>query len=164
MAVAGVLVIGGVAGWAGSGGAVVNAPIAHLVVNEVDYDNVGTDTQEFVEIFNGTGADIPLADYAVVLVNGGNNLEYARTMLAEAGSCLRKGRYLVIADKAVVPDPDALVIRFPGARDQIQNGPPDGVALIDTSSHTLVDALSYEGEPHFNEDLFGLPGAHAEGG
>ena len=133
------------AGWAGSGGAVVNAPVAHLVVNEVDYDNVGTDTQEFIEIFNGTGTSVPLADYAVVLVNGGNNLEYSRTMLAAAGTCLAAGRYLVIADKAVVPDPNALVIRFPGARDQIQNGQPDGVALIDTSTQTLVDALSYEG-------------------
>ena len=38
-----------------------------------------------------------------------------------------------------------VVIRFPGARDQIQNGPPDGVALIDTSTQTLADALSYEG-------------------
>ena len=77
VAAAGVLAIAGLAEWASSGGAVVNAPVAHLVVNEVDYDNVGTDTQEFVEIFNGTGKSVPLADYAVVLVNGGNNLEYS---------------------------------------------------------------------------------------
>ena len=145
VAAVGVLVMGGLAGWADSGGAVANAPVAHLVINEVDYDNVGTDTQEFVEIFNGTGKSVPLADYAVVLVNGGSNREYSRTMLAAAGTCLAAGRYLVIADEAVVPDPNALVIRFPGARDQIQNGQPDGVALINTSTHTLVDALSYEG-------------------
>ena len=145
VAAVGVLVFAGLADWAGSGGAVVNAPVPHLVVNEVDYDNVGTDMQEFIEIFNGTSKSLPLADYAVVLVNGGNNLEYSRTALAEAGTCLAAGRYLVIADKAVVPDPNALVIRFPGAQDQIQNGQPDGVALVDTSTHTLIDALSYEG-------------------
>ncbi len=78
-------------GWVGSGGAVVNAPVAHLVVNEVDYDNVGTDTQEFIEIFNGTGKSVPLADYAVVLVNGGNNLEYSRTMLADGGNVPGRG-------------------------------------------------------------------------
>ena len=54
-AAVGILVLGGLANWVGSGGAVVNAPVAHLVVNEVDYDNVGTDTQEFIEIFNSTG-------------------------------------------------------------------------------------------------------------
>ena len=53
--------------------------------------------------------------------------------------------YLVVADNAVTVPPSAQVIRFPGASDQIQNGSPDGEALINTSSQTLVDALSYEG-------------------
>jgi hypothetical protein len=78
VAAVGVLALAGLVGWTSSGAAVGNAPGGtHLVINEVDYDNVGTDTQEFVEIFNGTGAGVPLADYAVVLVNGGNNLEYS---------------------------------------------------------------------------------------
>ena len=29
--------------------------------------------------------------------------------------------------------------------DAIQNGAPDGLALVDNTSHTLIDALSYEG-------------------
>ena len=63
----------------------------------------------------------------------------------------------MVADKAVVPDPSALVIRFPGAHDQIQNGQPDGVALIDTSTQTLVDALSYEGSITMAQ-IEGFPG------
>jgi hypothetical protein len=29
--------------------------------------------------------------------------------------------------------------------DNVQNGPPDGIAIIDLSTCTVVDALSYEG-------------------
>ncbi|HMJ00381.1 MAG TPA: lamin tail domain-containing protein [Gaiellaceae bacterium] len=158
VAAVGVLVLAGLAGGTSSAGVARDTPAAaHLVLNEVDYDNVGTDTQEFVEIFNGTGAGVPLADFAVVLVNGGTNLEYSRTMLAAAGTCLPARGYLVIADDAVVPEPHALVIRFPGAHDQIQNGQPDGVALIDTGTQTLVDALSYEGSITMAQ-IDGFPG------
>ena len=34
---------------------------------------------------------------------------------------------------------------FPTNTDQIQNGAPDGIALVDTTSKNLIDALSYEG-------------------
>jgi hypothetical protein len=38
-----------------------------LVINEVDYDQVGTDLNEFVEIFNGTGRPVELSNLALVL-------------------------------------------------------------------------------------------------
>src|SRR5439155_14532530 len=116
--------------------------VCHLVVNEVDYDNVGTDDREFVEVFNGTNAAADLTNIAVVLVNGADNNEYSRVALA--GS-LAPAHYAVVADIAVMPDPHALVFLFPGSTNQIQNGSPDGVALVDTASITLIDALSYEG-------------------
>ena len=40
---------------------------------------------------------------------------------------------------------DALVVRFAKATDNIQNGSPDAVGLLDVSAGRLVDALSYEG-------------------
>src|SRR5438067_6539919 len=57
-------------------------PVCHLVINEVDYDNVGTDDREFVEVFNGTNAAADLTNIAVVLVNGADNNEYSRVALA----------------------------------------------------------------------------------
>ena len=97
---------------------------SQLVVNEVDYDQVGADTGGFVEITN-TGDTVAALDaIALVLVNGGDGGEYARTVLT--GS-LAPGAYLVV-------DVDP------------QNGAPDAVALVDTTASTLVDALSYEGE------------------
>jgi len=119
---------------------------AGLVINEVDYDSVGPDTAEFIEVYNPTGAAISLAGKALVLVNGGTGTEYGRIDLSAGGS-LAAGQYLV-----VVPPGQAgafpigvLVILFAGAQDNMQNGPSDGVALVDTAAGTLLDALSYEG-------------------
>lgn len=97
---------------------------AKLVINEVDYDQVGADAGGFVEIANTGTSAATLDGIALVLVNGGDGLEYARAALT--GS-LAAGAYLKIDIEA-------------------QNGAPDGIALIDTASKSLLDALSYEGE------------------
>ena len=99
-------------------------PSGGLVINEIDYDQVGADTGGFVEIANTTGSAIVLDGTALVLVNGGDGTEYSRISLT--GS-LAAGGYLALDIEA-------------------QNGAPDGVALIGTASGTLLDALSYEGE------------------
>ena len=95
---------------------------AKLVLNEVDYDQVGTDGGGFVEIANTGPAAASLDGVAIVLVNG-DGTEYDR--LALSGSLAAGGHAALDADP--------------------QNGAPDGVALLDTASGTLLDALSYEG-------------------
>ena len=101
-------------------------PAGGLVVNEIDYDQVGADSGGFVEIANTAATDAVLDGMALVLVNGGDGTEYDRVALT--GS-LDAGGYLTLEIDA-------------------QNGAPDGVALIDTATGTLLDALSYEGEIH----------------
>lgn len=98
-------------------------PSSSLVINEIDYDQVGADSGGFVEIKNTGSSAATLDGIALVLVNGGDGTEYARASLT--GS-LAAGAYLKID---IEP----------------QNGAPDGVALIDSASGTLLDALSYEG-------------------
>ena len=115
-----------------------------LVINEVDYDQPGTDNTEFIEIYNSSAQAIDLAGVAVVLVNGASTLEYLRVDLGSA-STLAAGSYLVVHSSNLLLPPSALSIVFPGLSDQVQNGPPDGIALIQTSPPTLLDALSYEG-------------------
>jgi hypothetical protein len=105
----------------GAGGGPV--PMPNLVINEVDYDQPGADHDGFVEIFNAGDAEAVLDGIAIVLVNGGDSGEYRRRALA---GTLAAGGYLVW-------DTDP------------QNGSPDGVALVDTASGVLLDALSYEG-------------------
>jgi hypothetical protein len=118
--------------------------VAHLVINEVDYDQFGTDTAEFVEIFNGTSVDQSLANLAVVLVNGNDSQEYARIDLAAAG-VLAAGQFLVIASPGVFVPDGAIRIEAPVASGFVQNGSPDGIALVNVSTQTVIDALSYEG-------------------
>ena len=83
---------------------------AHLVINEVDYDQVGADTGGFVEIANTGTAAAVARRVALVLVNGGDGTEYARKALT---GTLAAGAKLVV-------DVDP------------QNGAPDGLALVDT--------------------------------
>jgi len=99
---------------------------ADLVINEVDYDQVGTDANGFVELKNTGTSSATLYGIALVLVNGGDGEEYERVALT--GS-LAAGAYLVVPV-------------------EMQNGAPDGIALIDTTTKSLLDALSYEGEIH----------------
>jgi hypothetical protein len=123
---------------------VLNSAGPHLVINELDYDNVSTDTAEFIELYNPSLATASLAGLQVVLVNGGTSTVYDTIDLSPAGS-LASGAYLVIAGAGVTPAPGAMKLDPVWSQDQIQNGAPDGLALIDSVTHTVIDALSYEG-------------------
>jgi large repetitive protein len=94
-----------------------------LVVNEIDYDQVGTDAGGFVEVRNNGTSPADLTGLALVLVDGSDGLEYDREALT---GTLAAGAHLAIPLEA-------------------QNGAPDGVALVDTGTGALLDALSYEG-------------------
>ena len=98
-------------------------PTSTLVVNEVDYDQVGTDGEGFVEIANTGDSPADLSGIALVFVDGADSAEYRRE---ELSGTLDPGGYHVVAVDA-------------------QNGAPDGVALLDTGAGALLDALSYEG-------------------
>jgi Lamin Tail Domain/Collagen triple helix repeat (20 copies) len=100
------------------------SPAGRLVINEVDYDQVGADAGAFVELFNGTGSDAVLDGLALVFVDGSDSQEYGREALT---GVLPAGGFLVVEA-------------------ELQNGAPDGIALVDTAAASLVDALSYEGE------------------
>ena len=94
-----------------------------VVLNEIDYDQVGTDGDGFVELRNNGAEAADLTGLALVLVDGSDGLEYDRETLA---GTLASGAHLAVAIEA-------------------QNGSPDGVALVDTGTGALLDALSYEG-------------------
>ncbi len=131
----------------------ITAQVAGRVINEVDYDNVGSDTAEFVELFNGSGSTVTLADYTLYLVNGSasgctNGCPVYQTIALSAASSptLAPGQYLAIACAAVTVDPAAVTLAINcGTSGTIQNGSPDGIALVNATTLTLTDALSYEG-------------------
>ncbi len=121
--------------------------VDHLIINEIDYDQIGDDTAEFVEIYNNTGGPADLANIRLALVNGSNNLTYLNLSLAPGGT-LAHGQYLVVGPAALVVPPEVVKVNFFVAKDAIQNGgvdTPDGVALVDAGTLSVLDALSYEG-------------------
>lgn len=115
-----------------------------LVINEVDYDNVGTDSSEYLEIYNPSTGSASLAGLAVVLVNGATNTDYATIDLSSLGT-LGAGKYLVIAGASLTVPTSALKLDPVWTTDEIQNGGPDGIALVDSVKQTVLDAVSYEG-------------------
>ncbi len=96
-------------------------------ISEIHYDNVGTDEGEFIEITANAGAD--LSGYSVVLYNGSGGAPYNTIALSGVVAEQSSGQGTIVLD-------------YPS--NGIQNGSPDGVALVDAEGN-VVEFLSYEG-------------------
>ncbi|MEL6604293.1 MAG: ExeM/NucH family extracellular endonuclease [Cyanobacteria bacterium J06614_10] len=101
--------------------------MASVFFNELHYDNVSTDVGEFIEIAGPAGTD--LTGWSVVLYNGSNGTSYDTETLS--GSILDQGNGF-----------GTVVVNFP--TNGIQNGAPDGLALVDNAD-SVVQFISYEG-------------------
>ncbi|XOF34682.1 MAG: PKD domain-containing protein [Candidatus Electrothrix sp. YB6] len=105
--------------------AVASAQGTPVFINEIHYDNESTDTNEFVEVAGPAGTD--LLDWSIVLYNGGNGEVYATENLS-----------------GTIPDAGNGFGMVSVSHTGIQNGAPDGIALVDADD-TVVQFLSYEG-------------------
>ena len=94
-------------------------------ISEVHYDNSGTDSGEFIEVHLPAGTSS--AGLSLVLYNGGNGAVYDTDALP-----------LVTAPAGA---PAVAVVDYP--TNGIQNGDPDGVALVRGTE--VLEFLSYEG-------------------
>lgn len=99
-----------------------------VFINELHYDNVDVDVGEAVEIAGPAGTS--LTGWSVVLYNGSNGTVYDTIPLS-----------------GTIPDQCSgfgTVVALPGGSNpQIQNGSPDGLALV--SPQGVVQFLTYEG-------------------
>lgn len=104
--------------------AVVGPGVAFI--NEIHYDNTGNpDTNERIEIAGPAGTN--LAGWSLVLYNGSNN-----------------GPYATINLTGTIPDQDDGYGTLSFAASGLQNGSPDGVALV-APGNVVVQFLTYEG-------------------
>ena len=105
----------------------VVVPLPDVAISELHYDNIGTDVDEFFEVSGPAGTD--LAGWTVVLYNGSNGTAYGTVALG-----------------GVLPDQDGGrgFVFVPLAANGLQNGSPDGLALV-APDGTVVEFLSYEG-------------------
>ncbi len=104
------------------------APATGVFLSELHYDNDGGDVGEFFEVTGDKGGD--LAGWSVVLYNGNGGASYDTINLT-----------------GTVPDEDGSqgAVAFSLPSNGIQNGSPDGLALVDDGG-VVVEFLSYEGE------------------
>jgi uncharacterized protein (TIGR03437 family) len=141
----------------------------NVVINEVDSDQAGTDTAEFVEIYDGGAGNTSLTGLVVVFYNGGDDKSYAAFDLDglstnpsgyfTLGNTAVSGVDLVFADGTMQNGADAVAIYAGNASDF-----PNGTSVTTTR---LIDALVYDtsdpddpglllllnsGQPQVNED------------
>ncbi|MCC6986379.1 MAG: ExeM/NucH family extracellular endonuclease [Anaerolineales bacterium] len=100
-------------------------PTTTVFINEIHYDNTGTDAGEAVEIAGPAGTN--LAAWSLILYNGSGGASYA-TIALSGTIANQQGGYGTLSFAAV----------------GLQNGSPDGIALVDASS-VVIQFLSYEG-------------------
>ncbi|HEX6637624.1 MAG TPA: DNA/RNA non-specific endonuclease [Steroidobacteraceae bacterium] len=98
---------------------------AQVRISEIHYDNVGTDTGESVEVSAPAGTD--LTGWSLAFYNGANGETYGTDALSGAVAAACGARGVVVVNHA-----------------GIQNGAPDGIALVDAMGG-VVEFLSYEG-------------------
>ena len=97
-----------------------------VFINEIHYDNAGSDTGEAIEIAGPAGSD--LSGWSLVLYNGNGGAPYNTIGLSTTIPDLGNGIGVV-------------AVNLPS--NGLQNGSPDGIALVDDT--TVVQFLSYEG-------------------
>lgn len=105
----------------------VAPPGGTVFVNEIHYDNDGTDSGEAIEVAGPAGTD--LTGWSIVLYNGSGGASYGTRPLV-----------------GTLPDQadgwGTVSISYPS--NGIQNGSPDGLALVDPAG-VVHQLLSYEG-------------------
>ncbi len=102
------------------------AAVSNVWINEISYDPLGGDTNEFIEVAGVAGTD--LSTCSLVLYNGTSGLTYGTTNLA--GTLDNEGCGF-----------GAVAVSFP--TNFLRNGAPDGVALVQDGA--VVQFLAYEG-------------------
>lgn len=142
-----------------------------LIISEINADNPGLDTTEFVELYHTSGQRASLDGYTLVFYNGNGNIAYK--VLDLKGHNTDDRGFFLVGSMDLLPKP-----AIPLPPNTVQNG-PDAIAIYHTSAARysekmnvttvgLVDAVVYmsrrsggaeflaemltPGEPAFVED------------
>lgn len=110
--------------------AMAGSASADIFLNEIHYDNSGGDLNEFVEIVVAPSmSGVTLSDIVVELYNGSNGETYNTATLDTftVGANVNGFQFYSLAISG------------------IQNGAPDGLAISNSSTGTVLEFLSYEG-------------------
>jgi hypothetical protein len=102
-------------------------------INEIHYDNSGTDVDEFIEIVLENPGNYTLSNFSIVLYNGNNGGSYDTKTLDQYTVGTTVGNFKIYW------------LNYTVAGGSIQNGAPDGLALVYQGTVITGQFLSYEG-------------------
>ena len=140
-----------------------------LVINEIDYDQPGVDSAEYVELYNAGPNPVNLADFKLVMFNGSTSGNVPYDSIQLPSQTLLAGSYFVICgNSGKVPNCN---LTFTAATNCIQNAAsatattpsPDAVYLQDVQQGNIIDVVSYEGDciaPYF--ETAGVPSGNSD--
>lgn len=110
-----------------TGGDTTGGQTTLVFINEIHYDNSGTDSEEGIEVAGLAGTD--LSGMSLVPYNGSNGTTYSSTSLS-----------------GIIPEQQGGFGTLWFAISGLQNGAPDGIALVAADGTSVLQFLSYEGE------------------
>jgi len=120
---------------------ITSLAFGQLFINEIDYDQTGTDASEYLELAGPAGT---YNSVVVELVNGNNNSTY---LTADLGTITlndeSNGYGFYVIGAATVANVDLTPAGWP-TTNIIQNGAPDAIVL--KMGGSIIDAVAYEGE------------------
>jgi len=106
-------------------------PLPNVFINEIHYDNLGVDENEFVEIAGEAGLN--LEGWSLYFYNGRDGNEYANQY--------------TFTELTLVDSHNGFgftAVNFTDIGQHIQNGSPDGIVFADDQNN-IIQFLSYEG-------------------
>jgi hypothetical protein len=140
-----------------------------VIINELDADTTGTDTMEFVELYDGGVGYTRLDGLVVVFYNGSNDQSYAALDLDGfttnangyfvLGNAAVPGVNLVFSDNTLQNGPDAVALYIGNASDFPNGTPVTTTNLLDAVVYSTNDpddagllVLLNPGQPQVNEN------------
>lgn len=135
------------------------AAVATVLINEIDVDTPGSDTQEFIELYDGGIGNTSLDGLVVVLFNGSDDASYGAFDLD--GFTTDGSGLFLLGNAAVSPSPGLIF-----SNNQLQNG-ADAVALYEAdavdfpndtpvSTLNLLDVIVYDTDDGDDSGLLAL--------
>jgi endonuclease G, mitochondrial len=157
-----------------------DAPATNVLINELDSDQASTDTQEFVEFFDGGAGNTPLNGLVAVFFNGSNLTSYAAFDLDGLstdvngyfilGNSAVPGAGRIFTNNTLQNGEDAVAVYIGNATDFPNGTPVTTTNLLDAVVYDTDDpdnagllALLNPGEPQVNENSGGAGTAQSIG-
>ena len=115
-----------------------------IIINEIDYDNPGKDTQSFIELKNKSDKTIDLSSIEVLGLNNSTTATYFT--YHPNSHLLAPGEYWVLGTKDDSTSITTFINETMTGVSSLQNGPNDGIYLrLKNAPATIIDSVSYSG-------------------